>query len=284
MWRISYLGYSKDMLSFLNGDNQFELAYVVGTKGRLSDEYLKLARTGNYEFVEIEDKNDLLSHEEIFLNSDVVLMYKFEFIIPESMIKRSRIINFHGGDLKTNRGSHAVVWSVLLREKSTCLSCYELTGGIDEGYLIDQYDIEINRDDSVTDVNAKLAHGIPKLLESLKEYFLGKREAVLVTDGIYRRKVEKVDYTIDIENDFVDEIRGKILSQTAYNGAVVIKDRTEYRTKSYKNIDPLQCAKRREIVAKDNTITIKDADDGIMLYMCNYEDIHFSMKEERYER
>jgi len=264
MIRISYLGYSEDMLLAIKKDNDFELTYVVGVKGRLSEEYYKLIQEGSFEYYEIENRKDLLALIDVFENSDLVLMYKFEFIIPESLINHTRMINFHGGSLYYNRGAHAVVWSVLLREQTTCLSCYELTGGIDEGNLIDTYQVEILKDDSVIEVNNKLKQGIPQLLISVKDYLKGNIKATNVVGGVYRRKIKESDFTINLNSDSIDEIRGKVLSQIGYSGAILYLNSKSYRVKEYRNI--IGDNSFRKIIIERNRIILKEK-DGIELFL-----------------
>ncbi|MBR0149810.1 MAG: hypothetical protein IJP89_00435 [Synergistaceae bacterium] len=237
MRRVVYLGYSDKMIRALSESNDYSLEHVVGVKGRLSAKYYSEIESRQIPFTEITSKNELLSNAQILDKADVVIMHKFEFIIPPELTSKHRFFNFHGGSLSTNRGAHAPVWSVLLREKETSMSCYEIMpsgeGGIDEGMLIAEYTVNIERTDSPIDVDNKLAEGIPQLLSAMSDYLDGKRKATPATGGTYRRKIEKRDFTIDLHADSFDTIRGKVLSQLPYFGAVINIDGHELRTKSY---------------------------------------------------
>lgn len=263
MWNIAYFGYSLEMLKYLIDSPQYNIQLVVTNKERVSKEFFDIAKNNWIHVTNIMCKEDLIRHSEDFSALDAILMYKFEFIIPNCLISGHKIINFHGGDLLTNRGAHAVVWSVLYRERITCLSCYELTGGIDEGYLIDKYNIEILRDDDVNIVNSKLAEGIPYLLARVDAYLHGNVKAKLLIGGIYRPKIREVDYTIDLEADSIDIIRGKILSQMSYNGAIVNYNGKEYRPKKYRNILIGEESFSRTICWRKNSVDVTYKSDGI---------------------
>lgn len=237
MYEVVYLGYSEKMLEVLFSDSTFYLRLVVGTRGRLSDRYYELIKQYPVQYREMERKKELSDIFKDVKSTDLILMYKFEFIIPNEIIKRNVIINFHGGSLYSNRGAHAVVWSVLLQEKKTCLSCYRLSEGIDEGYLIDTYEVDISENDNVGALNKKLGDGIVPMLESVKRYLSGVKKPELVKGGDYRRKIVEQDYTIDLDSDSINTIRAKILSQQTYNGAIINIDRAEYRVKDFEILE-----------------------------------------------
>lgn len=233
MLKVAFFGYSDVLLKELVDSRDFNLKFVVGAKGRISNLYYEIIERSAILYYEIEDGKWIEDIKDKLSDIDIVLMYKFEYIIPMPMLGHARFFNFHGGNLRTNRGAHAVVWSVLLRERKTCLSAYELTGGIDEGNLVGEYYVDIAPDDSPVEVNNKLAKGLPYLLNCISRYLDRSLKAELVTGGKYRRKIEKSDYTIDPKNDSVDVIRGKVLSQKPYNGAVIHFDQKEYRVHDY---------------------------------------------------
>ena len=233
MIRVGYLGYSERMLLNLVDNKDFELCFAIGKSGRVSYDYKNVVATRGINYIEINSKKELLQQTDLFKTVDVILMYKFEFILPASVVDNYRVINFHGGDLRTNRGAHAVVWTILLQEPSTCLSCYQLTGGIDEGLLINQYNVSVFETDTPHELNCRLMDGIPSLLKDIVAFINGGKQAVAITGGTYRRKINETDYTIDLEHDDITTIRGKINSQKHYSGALIRYNGTEYRTKEY---------------------------------------------------
>lgn len=243
-FKVTYLGYCVEMLKCLSENSYFTIVNTVGVKGRISDEYIKYISGHEIEYKELEKKSDLYLLEEMFEKSDIVIVYKFEYIIPQNLIDKYTFFNFHGGNLKTNRGAHAVVWSILNQEKQTCLTLYKLTGGIDVGIVIGEYYVGIEQDDTPISLNKKLWLGIPELLYSLSEYLNGTIKGKMVAEGEYRRKIKEEDYTINIYTDNFEKIMAKINSQVAYNGAVVWLEGTKYRVRHVQQMDILEDSER----------------------------------------
>lgn len=268
MYRVIYLGYSEKMLEALYKSRVFEIALAVGTQGRLSEKYYDTIHKYNINYIEYKNKQELLDNIDVMDSADLCIMYKYEFIIPKEVTEKHMIINFHGGDLNKNRGAHAVVWSILLQEAKTCLSCYRLSGGIDEGYLIDAYEVAISEDDNVFTLNEKLAKGIPRMLSSIESYLLGKKKPSLIKGGTYRRKIEKKDYTIDLQKDAIGSIKAKVLSQQTYEGAVVMLNGNEFRVKHFElsASDSAQDGERQLDIRKDY-IDIHESYKNLRLYI-----------------
>ena len=210
-----------------------KLKGVVGVKGRMEKEYLDIIKENGISYLELEAKPTIEQLGMFSADVDFILMYKFEYILPKAFIEKNTVFNFHGGDLKTNRGAHAVVWSVLNCDERTCLSLYKLTGGIDEGEIVGQWWVELEEEETVDSLNNKLGAGIPTLLLDLKECLLGNKEYTVCMGGDYIRKVNEMDYTLDLEKDSIRKIKAKIRSQYNYAGAICIWQGDAKRVKSY---------------------------------------------------
>lgn len=233
MWNTVYFGYSIDALKEIMATSFLKLVGVVGVKGRVSKEYFEVIEKNKIIYLELDSKPEL-SHLDVFcVNADIILMYKFEYILPKIFVEKYNVFNFHGGDLRTNRGAHAVVWSIINNEQETCLSLYKLTGGIDEGEVIGQYWVRLDEEETVSSLNKKLASGIPILLIELKYYLTGNKKSTLILGGKYRRKINEADYTIDLVNDNIGIIKAKIRSQYTYNGAICYWNGEKKRVKKY---------------------------------------------------
>lgn len=233
MYDVIYMGYSDNMVREVFHSEYFNLCMVVGVNGRTTAEEYEFIEQHHIPYMELFSAKDI-EKINIPLDCDCILMYKFEYILPQTMVERHRIINFHGGDLRLNRGAHATVRSILNMDRETCLSMYELVGrGIDEGNLIDTYPVMIDRDDDVVSLNRKLARGIPAMLYSLNLYLQERKKATLVLGGIYYPKIQETDYTIDLDKDDIETICAKIRSQRAYKGAILIFNGEKYRITQY---------------------------------------------------
>lgn len=229
MDNIAYIGCSWRMLDNLIKNREFCLTKVVYIEKRIDEAFKNLLIEYNLEHIVVNEKKDIALLDQFLDDVHYVLMYKFDFILPQKLIDKKRIFNFHGGSLKTNRGAHAVVWSILNMEETAVLSLYELTGAIDAGYLIAEYCVEVDFKETVSKLNQKLQEGIPELLIHLREYLSGKRKAVLIENGVYRPKVSIKDYTIDVNTMPLKQIDAILRSQADYFGAVVKMLNEEYR-------------------------------------------------------
>lgn len=255
--KVTYLGYSVEMLKYLQESRYFSVVNAVGVRGRVSDEQKQYILEQGIEYRELAQKKDLYSIEDMLQKSDIIIVYKFEYIIPEEFINKYSFFNFHGGNLKTNRGAHAVVWSILNQEKQTCLTLYKLIGGIDVGIVIGEYYVDIERDDTPISLNEKLWLGIPGLLCSLIKYLNGTSKGKLITEGEYRRKIKEEDYTINIYADNFEKIIAKINSQVAYSGAVLWFEGTKYRVRYTHQQDiPEDC--ERIVEKKENECIVEE--------------------------
>lgn len=239
-----YFGYSINMMKSIINSTQFDLIGVVYSPKRVEKSFLDTVASLKINKIEINSKPDFNMLYDFCSNADVVIMYKFEFIIPFDFIDKMTIVNFHGGDLRSNRGAHAVIWSILNCEKQTCLSMYKLIGGIDEGELIEEKWVNIN-DDTPESLNLKLQRKIPCMLKSLYEYLNGNKKTTLIINGKYRPKIKEKDYTIDIYNDPINMIKAKIRSQISYSGAVLVFDNSKYRVISFLQKETLYTANRK---------------------------------------
>lgn len=230
---VTYMGYSLDMLKYLVNDSRYRIVNSIGVINRISDEQYSFLEEHKIPYKELKDKKEIDEIEPFIEKSQVILIYKFEFIIPTKLVKKYLFINFHGGCLKTNRGAHAVVWSILNRDKWTCMTMYKLIGGIDIGLVLGEYYVEIANEENTYTLNRKLAKGIPMLLHNLFDYMNGNLEGKLISTGTYLRKITEADYTIDIFNDDFETIKAKIRSQVMYAGAILVFEGKRYRVKSY---------------------------------------------------
>lgn len=232
MFRVIYMGYSAPMIQYLIDSDLFNLERIISVKNRTTPEQNKLIQKHHLPFLELNSPENLNSHK-LFSNCDLIIIYKFEYIIPQQLIDHNQIINFHGGNLRSNRGAHATVRSILNMDNKTCLSMYQLTGGIDQGLLIGEYNVPISDTDDTISLNRKLAQGIPSLLSELNEYLSGRKTGELVINGTYYPKICEQDYTINLNTDNIKVICAKIRSQKAYQGAIIMIGEKKFRIKQY---------------------------------------------------
>lgn len=235
---IYYFGYSLKMLKFLidfyNNSRKFRFIGVVTQKGKYSDEFINMCNINNLCINVVENKKDLVSicEKENIKN---VIMYEFGIIVPESICKSSTVINFHPGSLSNNRGANPINWSILIPELGAEICAYKILPQIDCGSIIVTKREEVTIHDTPTTLKEKLENNIPQMLKDVNDYLTNpnSKETYLITDGLYRNRVEKSDYTIDFENDTLEVILRKINSQKDYDGAILYISSKEYRIVDY---------------------------------------------------
>lgn len=221
MRKVVYVGYSERMLRYLINSEFFELTKVVYAPQRINDEYRQLLDDDRLCAYEVFTKTDISGLTEFINDDEVAVMYKFEYILPQELVSSHRFVNFHGGFLKTNRGAHATVRSILNMDDETALSMYELTGGIDVGNLIAEYKVALDKNETPKILNDKLQDGIPYLLKKLNQYLSGQIQATLVESGKYYPKVQPEDYTINPTTDSFDKAYAIVRSQEGYGGSLI---------------------------------------------------------------
>lgn len=270
MDKIAYIGCSQRMLENLIINNKFCLTKVVYIDKRIDEVFKNILIEHNIEYIAVNEKKDIGLLDQFLDDVEYVLMYKFDFILPQKLVDKKRIFNFHGGSLRTNRGAHAVVWSILNMEKTAVLSLYELTGAIDAGWLIAEYCVEVDFKETVSALNSKLQEGIPELLLHLNEYLSGQRKATLIENGVYRPKVSKEDYTIDIDTMPLRKIDAILRSQADYFGAVVKMLNEEYRILKWTWNKVSECGGggvKRRCCQSNDSIYIEENGEKLVLFL-----------------
>lgn len=263
-YNVIYMGYSYDMLKCLINSQLFNVIKVIGVKGKMDTRQYSIISDMNMPYKELLCKNELNVIEDFMNELYIIIMYKFEYILPQNIIDKYLIFNFHGGYLKSNRGPHAVVRSILNMDRDTCLSLYKLTGGIDVGELIAEYKVNIDEEDSVNTLNTKLSKGIPFLLEQLYHYLLGELKGEMVITGKYYSKIQESDYTVDLMKDSIKQIKAKVRSQLSYNGAVCYIKNKKYGIRNYVyQTENYSCS--RELKVESNRIILQVKDEKLVL-------------------
>lgn len=256
--RVTYLGYNERMVESILSSNDFELTQVVYVPRRVNKKFLSLVEDNGIEVLTLEEKSDLQKLQAFIPKENIVLMYKFEFILPQSLVDEYSIINFHGGYLKTNRGSHPTAWTILKQDKDTVLSMYQLTGGIDLGLLIGEHKVILVGDETPITLNSKLQDGIPSLLKRLNSYFDGQvlePTPTLIEAGSYNRKVKPEDFTIDPRVDDFNSAYAKVRSQVGYTGAYCKVEDTIYLVTKWAVLDenqPIPADGEQSVIIKRN--------------------------------
>lgn len=218
---LGYMGFSNLVIKNIIESDKFELKVVICPKDRINDGIISLCKEGIQLYTVSTQKEVTALIKST--NVSAFLMYKFPIIITNEICLNYKIFNIHPGDLRLNRGAHPIIWSILNGDGITKMSLYKLKEGIDLGMLIAEYKVDIaDKDDSVTLEN-KMEDTIPLIINKLYE-FLTKQDfdnEMYIENGIYLRKINESDYTINLESDSIENISRKIRSQKKYQGAIL---------------------------------------------------------------
>jgi methionyl-tRNA formyltransferase len=101
------------------------------------------------------------------------------------------------------------------------MSLHKISAEIDMGELVSTSVCYLEYKDTPGTLRKKLEQRIPDMLTDLYEYLKGNRHGKLIEEGIYRRRIEEKDYTINPETDTLLQVNAKIHSQAEYKGAIV---------------------------------------------------------------
>lgn len=218
---VGFLGYGTRALDSLMADKRFKVKYFLTPKSRLcSDVYNAAERyKADLRLEIIKNKGELLERIKQIKDVRLFVMNACPFILTEEILENMDFYNIHPGDLKTNRGHHPHLWSVLLQEKETKICMHKVCKEIDLGQVVSEVRVPLNGDENALQVLDKAEDEIPLLLEDLYNLVMGKGDFIYeIKDGIYRRNLTYSDYEIK-ENDGILDIDRKIRARSMHSGA-----------------------------------------------------------------
>jgi methionyl-tRNA formyltransferase len=225
---IVFVGSSAIGLRNLVNNKDFSVVDVLCLESRMNKGLREAAEKYGYEiktFKCIRDFRETINNYPVLLP---FFIYQLDMLVPGDLTERYNFYNIHRGSLFTNRGPNPDVWPILNGDSQTSLSLHKINDKIDSGILIDTFDVEITKDDDTISIKIKLEKGLPKLIESLKDYLNFKKRGITLTEGLYRPWIKESDFTIDLEKDSLEIIDRKIRSQSQYNGAILIINDQKY--------------------------------------------------------
>lgn len=218
---IGYIGFSEKVIYMLMNSECFNVVGVVWEEARyISDGLIKVLHEKGITLYRVSNK-DQAAEAIGKIACEQYLLYQFHYILPEGIVKRYKVFNIHPGNLRTNRGANPLIWTLLLREKNACVSLYRINEKIDCGFLVAEMYIPIDDEDNSKTLPIKVENAIPDLIKQLYNHLTKETPATLIEGGIYRRRIQESDYTIDLKSDSLEMMLAKIRSQAAYRGAVL---------------------------------------------------------------
>ena len=269
--KIIYIGTSYSIIDAINSYNKFELQTIVCEKKRVSKEYEKRVKQYNLNLITFESKIEFISlfdkREE-----EIALIYQLDLIVPHELTSKFKMFNFHSGSVKTNRGAHPLLRTILNNEVNSEFTLHKINKNIDQGILISKFNVEVGYSDDVNDIKHKMEHGFEYMFDDLITHLNGNLPVQEIQGGKYYKPICINDYTIDVFNDSITKIKNKIRSQKLYNGALLnVKNRRYFVSEliEKKNTAGKTCNLR--II--DNIAFIERADTSFTLKLKKCNDV-----------
>lgn len=230
MKKILYIGNSTQVAAAIHGLKTVELVAQICQNGRVSPEEMA-SGVREYPFIGVSSKKELQQQMESFYGQiDYAVMYSFGLIIPEAIIRNVDIFNFHPGNLRDNRGSSPINWSILLNHTEATMTLYKIGAAIDLGEVVSEHVCRIYPQDVPSTLRARLEGEIPSMMLELLDR--NGKGAYHIMDGIYRERIREEDFTIHPGED-EQVVRAKLRSQYDYQGAILSLQNETLRVRTY---------------------------------------------------
>lgn len=225
--KIIYIGTSFSIIDAIISYKKFELRTVICEKKRVSIKYKHRVNQYDLNLLTFETKEDfekLIDKQE----EEIALIYQLDLIVPHSLTSKFEMFNFHSGSVKTNRGAHPILRTILNNEEKSEFTLHKINEKIDQGLLISTYKIDVSLSDDAKDIKYKMEKGFEKMFDDLILYFEGNLPLKPIQGGKYFKPINENDYTIDCFNDSITQIENKIRSQRQYKGAILYDKNQKY--------------------------------------------------------
>lgn len=239
MHKILYIGNSFHIIDAICLIKEIKIIAVFCEKEKIKGLYAD-GNDKKDNMIPVNGKKDLQEKiSEYYDRVSFAVMYDFGIIVPYKILSHLPIYNFHPGDLRSNRGSSPINWSVLLNEKETRMTLYQITEEIDLGEVISEHECRIYEHDVPATLRFRLEGEIPSMLLELICGFGKTKNGNFVGKGIYRDRITETDYTISDVDD-KDIVMAKIRSQYEYEGAIYIVNGNKFYIRSFEQFKSIQ--------------------------------------------
>lgn len=268
---IAYIGTSHTILNSFFETNIFDISKVICEEKRITSLYKKAVDSYNLSLNAFTNKLDFETLINGFHPDTIFIIYQLDLIVPKSLTQKYRFFNLHSGSLKTNRGAHPIIWSILKGELETEFTLHEINEKIDQGIIVGKYPISIHENDNVLNIKNNMENGFSYLFTRLVKYLDNEIEGEICIGGKYNKPIQQKDFTIDIKNDNINTIKNKIRSQKLYKGAILIDNNIIHRINEI--IDyKINNFQENDIIISDTNIEIYRNNEYIKLKKTNEVD------------
>ena len=167
------------------------------------------------------------------LKADLFVVVAFR-MLPESLIKIPKLgsINLHASYLPNYRGAAPINWVIINGEKETGITVFFLNKNIDEGDIINQKKIKINKYEKAGELHDRLMEeGSNLLTETIINIFKNRHRNKKQKINSNDTKAPKITKSICLltKNEKAEKIINKIHGLSPYPGAFI-----HHKNKSFK--------------------------------------------------
>ncbi len=236
--RIVYLGtpdFSAELLRYLIAEDYNIIAVVtqgdspVGRKRVLTPSPVKsLALAHNipvFTPFRIRREYDFL----VELKPDLILTFAYGQIVPKAVLDAPKYgcLNFHGSILPKYRGASPIQMALINAERETGVSLMEMVEAMDAGRVFGIQKFKIEPSDNFATIASKMVKASATLIkEVLPAVISGENKGTPQDESqvTFAPLLKAKDEWIDLENDDVKNVLGRIQAFTPLTGATLSYD------------------------------------------------------------
>lgn len=167
--------------------NQFKVLWIITPRKDTNSNLLpveSLAKKSGVKIIRTNAKKDIL---EIFEKKipDAVVISTYNKILSSDILKFTKFINIHHGDLPRFRGRANINWALINDRKEIGLTFHQATTDLDAGNIYAQYIVPITDNDTIKTIYDKFNTLIEKhtaeIVKKVIRGFKGKKQRGKVT-------------------------------------------------------------------------------------------------------
>jgi len=150
-------------------DLAVELVISRNPSEKLSDQ-MSFSDICSEKNVELIETSDLRKESELVakiknIKPDFLFVFGWSQIIPQEIIDCAGLsLGTHPALLPKNRGNAAIPWTILLDEKETAMTLFELKGDVDSGRIVAQRKFEVSLRETSTTLYEKCVENTKLML------------------------------------------------------------------------------------------------------------------------
>ena len=151
---------------------------ITKKKSKFNSDFVNLSKKAKRDNIPVIYKEDISSpKDELKLlkkfDIDLIFVVGWSFLIKEPVLSeyRKKIIGFHPTSLPKNRGRHPIVWSLALGLKETASTFFLITEKADDGDILEQKKIRIDKNDNAKSLYKKILSVMPLQITKISENF-----------------------------------------------------------------------------------------------------------------